>query len=148
MAMIRDCGRTLNNLMLDILDIDIKVNMKCLHQGLLAETRSDMKLSSSTHFYCLEHEELIPCFVWRLERPYLSGLACLIAHVMDMFRFDDIIEPGFHSAGPPFPGWKRRTRRVGSNESEHLYDNSYNDIIDKITFRSRAIYSMFYQFEQ
>ena len=44
---------------------------------------------------------------------------------MNMFRFDDAIEPSFHIAGLPFHGGKRQTRNVGSKESEHIYDNSY-----------------------
>jgi len=48
-----------------------------------------------------------------------------IANVINVFRFHDALEASFHFAGLPFPGGKRQACKVGSRESEHIYDNEY-----------------------
>jgi hypothetical protein len=45
-----------------------------------------------------------------------------------MFRFHDVLDPGFHLVGLLFPGRKGQTRQVGTKESEHIFDNSYKSL--------------------
>jgi hypothetical protein len=48
-----------------------------------------------------------------------------IATVKNMFRFHDALSPNIHLAGLPFPGRKGQTCQGGTEESEHIFDNSY-----------------------
>ena len=63
--------------------------------------------------------------LWKRGDHFFPYQFFFIANVINMFRFDDAIEPSFTFAGLPFPGGKRQTHNVGSKESEHIYDNLY-----------------------
>ena len=52
----------------------------------------------------------------------------LIATVKSMFRFHDALNPSIHLAGLPFPSRKGQTCQAGTEESEHIFDNSYMPI--------------------
>ena len=52
----------------------------------------------------------------------------VIATVKNMFRFHDALNPSIHLAGLPFPGRKGQTCQAGTEESEHIFDNSYNRV--------------------
>ena len=49
----------------------------------------------------------------------------LIATVKNMFRFHDARNPSNHLAGLLFPGRKGQTCQAGTEESEHIFNNSY-----------------------
>jgi hypothetical protein len=48
-----------------------------------------------------------------------------------MFRFHDALDPCFHLAGLLFPGREEQSHQLGTEESEHIFDNYYkrkNDV--------------------
>ena len=55
----------------------------------------------------------------------------LIATVKSMFRFHDALNPSIHLAGLPFPSRKGQTCQAGTEESEHIFDNSYRVLGEK-----------------